>query len=235
MGKDEQNEKASAAESLLSPAFEKAYWRSVRRFRYRDQEGFSKKKGHFEPEEQNSFASRWAMELTREESGTEIRQIYENAVVILGNRRSIMSRSDDNLDCPQFRFSIQATQDPADPTMILQTRSLWIKIPLNELPEHFDDLFPYRPSELVVPFSSQSDRKEILVILEDWEALLKGKLEESADQNTFRLTLPTGFSLGVDLNARETVFTKEDTEGVCALGPAIAQDLKSMKISNQLL
>lgn len=225
----------SAQNSLLSPAFEQAYWRSVRRFRYRDQPGFSKKKGHFEPEEKNSFAARWAAELTREESSAEIRQIYENAVVILGNKRSAMDRSDDTLECPQFRFTVAAVQDPEDPAQILQTRSLWIKAPLNKLPEHFDDLFPYRPSELVVPFTGESDRKVILELLEDWEAALKGKLEESANQLVFRLNLDTGFSMAVDLNVRETIFSKNNFEGVCALVPAIAQDLKSLKIKKRLV
>lgn len=228
------SEKDTIANSLLSPAFEKAYWRSVRRFRYRDHPEFSKKKGHFEPEDHNSFAARWAEELTRAESSAEIRQIYENSVVILGNRRSAMNRSDQELDCPQLRFAIHATQDPADPAQILQTRSLWIKIPLNELPEHFDDLFPYAPTELVVPFTGRSDRKEILMILEDWEAHLKGKIEESADQSMFRLVLRTGFSMAVDLSAHETVFAKANEEGVCTIGPAIARDLKELKITKQL-
>jgi hypothetical protein len=224
-----------ANDHLLSPDFEKAYWRSVRRLRYRDQEGFSKKKGHFEPEDHNAFANRWAEELTREASSSEIRQIYENAVVILGNRRSEMDRGDQSLDCNQFRFTIQAIQDPEDPAQILQTRSLWIKIALNRLPAHFDDLFPYRPNELVVPFKSQCDRREILVTLEDWEANLKAKLRESADQNILSLDLPSGFTMTVDLTAQETIFSKIHTEGVCALGPAIAQDLKSLKITKQLI
>ncbi len=227
--------KENSPGSPLAPDFEKAYWRSVRRSRFRDQPGFSKKKGHFEPEEHNAFAARWAEELTREESGAEIRQIYENAVVILANRRSAMERNDETLDCRQFRFTIEATQDPADPEMILQTRRLWIKIPLNELPAHFDDLFPYAPQELVVPFTGQSDRKEILMILEDWEARLRGKIQESADQNLFRLQLPSGFALAVDLRARETVFSQANQEGVCVMGPAIANALRELKLGKRLL
>lgn len=225
----------SARQTLLSPAFEKGYWRTRRRVRYRDYANFSRKKGHFEPEDRNAFAERWAAELTREESAAEIRQIYENAVVILGNRRSSMERSDTELEAPQFRFTFEARQDPEDPAQILEIRSLWVKAPLNKLPEHFDDLFPYRPSELVVPFTGNMDRREILMLLEDWEAELKGKLGESADQSIFCLNLGSGFSLTVDLLQGETVFAKRSFEGVCSLGPALAQDIKGLRIRKKLV
>jgi len=223
------------AESLLVPSFEKAFWRSRQRVRFRDCEGFAKKKGHFEPDEHNSYAARWAEELTREESAAEVRQVYENGVVILGNRRSAMERSERILDCAQFRFTVEATQDPLEASCILISRQLWIKIPLNELPAHFDDLFPYRPEELVVPIQGTLERRAILLALEDWEHALKAKLSESTDQNLYRLRLKTGFSLQVDLSARETIFSEEGISGVTALGLSVARDLKSLRIQKRLI
>ncbi|MGZ3717916.1 MAG: hypothetical protein ACXWR1_06360 [Bdellovibrionota bacterium] len=223
------------AESLLVPSFEKAFWRSRQRIRFRDCEGFAKKKGHFEPEEHNAYAGRWAEELTREESAAEVRQVYENSVVILGNRRSAMERSERLLDCAQFRFSVEAMQDPEEASFILISRQLWVKTPLNELPEHFDDLFPYRPEELVVPIQGTLERKAILLSLEDWEHTLKAKLSENADQSFYRLRLPSGFSLSVDLSNRETIFSEEGISGVTALGPSVARDLKKLRIQKRLL
>jgi len=223
------------ASSLLSPDFENAYWRSRRNRRYRDFQNFSKSRGHFEPEDHNSFASRWAEELAREESAAEIRQIYENAVVILGNKRSSMERADHTLDCKQLRFAIHSTQDPEDPARVLQTRSLSIAAPLNKLPEAFDDLFPFRPNELVVPFLGESSRKDVLEVLEHWESALRGKIEESADQNVMRLYLPSGLSVAVDLNTRETIFTKAQLEGGYAILPAISNELKALKLNKRLV
>jgi hypothetical protein len=223
------------ADSLLVPSFEQAFWRSRQRLRFRDFTSFTKKKGHFEPEEANAYANRFAEELTREESSAEIRQIYENAVVILGNRRSTMDRGDRSLDCPQLRYTAEAEQDSEDPSHVLVTRSLWVKTPLNKLPPHFDDLFPYRPEELVVPIDGTLDRREILVALEDWEQALKGRLSENVDQSVYQLRLPSGFTMAVDLNARETCFGAESVSGVLPLAIAVSRDLKSLRIHAALL
>ena len=226
---------ADLSDSLLVPSFEQAFWRSRQRLRYRDFTSFTKKKGHFEPEEANAYAKRFAEELTREESSAEIRQVYENAVVILGNRRSTMDRSDRSLDCPQLRFTVEAEQDSEDPSRVLVTRSLWVKTPLNELPPHFDDLFPYRPEELVVPILGTLDRREILVALEDWEHVLKGRLSENSDQSVYQLRLPSGFTMAVDLCARETCFGEEGVSGVIPLANSVSRDLKSLRIKAALL
>lgn len=218
----------------LTPVFEEGYWRSTERVRYRDHTAFSKKKKHFEPEEHNSFASRWASELTREEHETEIRQIYENSVVILGNRRSQMDRGDRTMDCKQFRFTIEATQDPEDAAQILVVRNLSVKIPLNELPPNFDEIFPYKPTELVVPFLGDADSREMLETLEEWEARLGGRIEEGARQTLLKLHLKSGFSLQVDLDSREAIFAKSSTEGVSALAGAVAEDLRSIGITRKL-
>lgn len=221
-------------ELLLLPSFEKAYWRSVSRIRYRDHSNFSKKKRHFEPEDHNAFATRWAEELTAEENAAEVKQIYENTVTILGNRRSQMEKGDQSLDCEQFRFTIAPVQDPEDPRQIMIVRCLWIKIPLHSLPAHFDDIFPFRPDEIVVPITAHSNSREILALLEFWESKLNGRLQESADQTQIRLNLKSGFSMGVDLRNQETSFSKVGVEGPGSLSAAIATDLKSLGIMKSL-
>jgi hypothetical protein len=231
MGRETENSRSS---ELLLPSLELTYWRSVTRSRYREHPEFSKKKRHFEPEDHNAFASRWASELSAEENKAEIRQIYENAVTIFGNKRSQMERGGQSLDCEQFRFTIGAIQDPEDPRQIQLTRSLWIKVPLGSLPEHFDDLFPFRMNEIVVPFTGSSSPREILELMEHWEERLKGKLQESADQNSFILNLRSGFAMTVNVNTHEISFVKEPVEGVLALAGAVAQDLKNLGIKKSL-
>jgi hypothetical protein len=225
----------TGSETLLVPSFEQAFWRSRMRLRFRELARFEKKKGHFEPEDYNSYANRFAEELTREESGEEIRQIYENAVVILGNRRSTMERSDRSLDCTQFRFILEASQDPEDASQVLSMRSLWVKIPLNQLPPHFDDLFPFPPEELVVPIEGLLDRRAILESLEEWEHALKGRLSENRDQSEYRLRLPSGFTMAVNLDSRETVFGQEGEAGVVRLAVAISSNLASLRINEPLI
>lgn len=225
----------SPPETLLVPSFEQAFWRSRQRLRFRELVGFAKKKGHFEPEDYNSYANRFAEELTREESAEEIRQIYENSVVILGNRRSTMERSERAFDCTQLRFSVEAAQDPEDASRVLVVRSLWVKIPLNKLPPHFDDLFPFPPEELVVPIEGTLDRRAILESLENWEHALKGRLSENKDQSEYRLQLPGGFTMAVNLNARETIFGQDGITGVSRLAVTVAGNLKSLRINKPLL
>jgi hypothetical protein len=224
----------SVSASLLSPSFEEGYWRSTEKIAYSDHAGFSKKKKHFEPEGHSQFAARWAAELTREEHLAEIRQIYENSVMILGNKRSQMDRGDQSLDCTQFRFTIEALQDPLDHTLILVNRSLTVKVTLNSLPAHFDEIFPYKPVELVVPFTGNTDIRQMLEIFEEWESRLKGKIEENSDQSMIKLHLKTGFTMAVDLNAHEAIFSKNTIEGVSALANAVAHDLRSIGITKEL-
>lgn len=219
---------------ILKPSFDQAYWRQLERVRYRDHAGFSKKKNHFEPEDHNSFANRWAAELTREESAAEIQQIYENAVTLLKNKRSQMERSETSLDCAQFRFQIEASQDKTDPTYFSVNRRLTLKIPLNKLPVHFDEIFPYKLNELVVPFAGQLSPRELLATLEEWEEKLGGKIEESLDQTVLKLHLKSGFTIVVDSSAHEAIFSKNGVEGVGQLASAVATDLKSMGILKKL-
>ena len=221
--------------SLMAPAFENAYWRKQSRIRYREHPGFSKKKGHFEPEELNAFAARWASELTREESAEEVRQIYEGCVALLANKRSRMERSDCDLVCEQFRFSIEAMQDPEDPEYILVIRSLWIKTELNKLSAQFDELFPHSFDEVVVPVESNAERGELLETLEHWEDILDGRISESADQSVYRLHLKSGFVMAIDLNAREVSFAKAAVEGPLHLAAALSAELKSLGIVKQIL
>ncbi len=216
------------------PLFEKAYWRSSQRFLYRKHPAFSPKRKHFEPEDFSPYANRFANDLTLEENQEEIRRVYENCVTLLKNKRSKMERGDTSLEAAQFRFQIHAGQDPLNPASILLLRQLNVKIPLNELPAHFDELFPYQPSEIVIPFESRVNQLEILEILEHWEERLEGRLEESSDRNLLMLHLKSGFTMAVDLAARELVFSKEGVEGVVALSAAISGDLKSLGIRKEL-
>jgi|GEM_PF-5513303 len=219
---------------LLVPLFEKAFWRSSQRFLYRKHAAFSSKRKHFEPEELSTYAERFANDLTLEDNREEIRRIYENCVTLLKNKRSQMDRGDLSLETAQFRFLILVSQDQKDPSQILIERHLTVKLPLNELPPHFDELFPWKPEQIVIPFDSRASQRELLEILEHWEERLGGRLEESADQAELKLLLPSGFSMIVDTTKRELVFEKSGIEGVCALAANVAGDLKSLGIKREL-
>ncbi|KAJ8136526.1 hypothetical protein OY671_010261, partial [Metschnikowia pulcherrima] len=178
---------------------ENAFWRAEERRRFRDFPGFAKARGHSEPAEISPAAERWAHELAREESAEEIRRVYENATVILGLRRSQMERTDTTLETPAFRYQIHATQDPEASSRVLLTRESRIELALSESPEAFDDLFPFRADELVIPVNGSFERRAVSLVLEDWEHALRGRLSESADQHVYRLRLTSGFALRVDL------------------------------------
>ena len=220
--------------NLLEPVFERAFWRSSGSVPYRRHAAFSAKKKHFEPEDHSPYAERFALELAREACLEEIHRVYENSVTLLGEKRSKMEKGEASLDCSHFRFEIRVAQDPADPAQVLYSRRLEVKVPLNKLPEHFDDIFPWKPTEVVVPFEGSPTRKELLEALEHWEERLKGKLEESVDGETLRLRLPSGFTMTVEQASRELVFARADTEGVRALSASLAADLKALGITKSL-
>lgn len=222
------------AHSPLSPSFENAFWRQEESRRFRDFAGFAKKKGHFEPAEHTSAAERWAAELVREEGAEEVRRVYENATVIFGNRRSDMERTDHSLECAQFRFAVHAAQDEEDPARVRVARQLWIKMALNELPEMFDDLFPFRPDELVVPVRGFMEKRAVLLALEGWEHALRARLSENLRQSEFRLRLPSGFGMRVDFSRCEVIFSQENISGVRALGPWLTRELRAFGFRHHL-
>jgi hypothetical protein len=219
---------------LLIPLFDKAYWRSRQRFLFRKHAAFSKQRKHFEPEEFSAYADRFAKDLTLDDSREEIRRIYENCVTLKLAKRSSMDRGDTSLETGLFRFELEVSQDPRDHSSILIERRLHVKLPLNELPAHFDELFPWKATEIVIPYDSRADLQEMLEILEHWEEKLSGRLEESADRNELRLHLPSGFSMAVDLASRELVFGKQGIEGVGALAASVASDLNALGIRKEL-
>lgn len=223
-----------SAKALLRPVFERAYWRSEERLPYRRHAAFSPKKKHFDPEEHSSHAERFAHELARQPLLEEIHRVYENAVALLGEKRSRMEKGEGSLEAPRFRYEVRAHQDPSDPGLVLYTRRLDVKAPLNELPEHFDDLFPWKVTEVVVPFEGAPGRRELLGALEHWEERLGGKLEESADGSVLRLRLRSGFTMTVSAASRELVFARAGTEGVRALASALAADLKGLGLAKSL-
>jgi hypothetical protein len=218
----------------LVPSFDDAYWRSVEWRRFRDFAGFAKKKGHLEPDSFSTSANHWAAELAREECAEEVRRVYENAVVILGLRRSAMERTDVSLATPRFRFEVVATQDEEDPRRVRVARELRIEMPLDELPDAFDDLLPYRPDELVVPVAGVLEKRAVLIALEDWEHALRARLSESVNAQEYKLRMPSGFSIRVDLHRRETVFEQENISGVLKLGPAVKREIRALGIKQRL-
>lgn len=225
---------ADEGSALLRPVFGRAYWRSEERLPYRRHAAFSPKKKHFEPEEASAHAERFARELAREPVLEEIHRVYENAVTLLGEKRSRMEKGEGSLEASAFRYEVRVHQDPADPACVLYSRRLDVKAPLNGLPEHFDDLFPWKATEVVVPFEGAPGRRELLEALEHWEERLEGKLEESADGATLRLRLRSGFTMTVSQASRELVFARAGTEGVRALAAALSADLRSLGIAKSL-
>lgn len=219
---------------LLVPDFKNAYWRSEEQLPYKRHASFSAQKKHFVPEEHGSHAERFAKELASGPVAEEIHRIYENAVALLGLKRSKMEKGEASLETALFRFEVRVSQ-AADPSLVLYSRRTEVLAPLNKLPEHFDEVFPWKASEVVVPFGGAPGKRELLEALEHWEERLKGKLEENVQGDSFCLRLRSGFTMKVEQASRELVFARAGTEGVAALSAALAADLRALGLKKSLL
>ncbi len=220
---------------ILQPQFERAYWLSEDRLPYRRHPGFSSKKRHFEPEEHSAQAERFARELAREASLAEIHRIYENCVSLLAEKRSRMEKSESLLECSLFRYEVRVFQDPSDPALVLYSRRLDLKCALNQLPEAFDEVFPWKLSHVVVPFEGEPTRRELLEALESWESRLQAKIEESADGLSLRLRFGSGLLMAVEQGPRELVFSRRGEEGVRRLASVLSSDLSVLGLTRGLL
>jgi len=169
----------------LELQYTEAYLRKIETENISDLNGFNKKKGHFIPQNLNTYADNFVKNLIDDDIREELKEIYDSAKRILKlKRRDIDKSSGDGggtVETEFFRYYLDVEQNPDDCTEALITRRLIIRAKISELPEDFDDIFPINIDEIVIPVAGSLDFDDLVDAFENLEESMGGNLEEDDD------------------------------------------------------
>ena len=185
-------EKKKAPDELqLQPNFAGAYFRGTETRSFKSLPGFSPSKRHRVPEKVNPAADDWARRLLKDEIAEDAQLVYEQAREVLDLPPDGVDKQEDegtgSVDTDLFRYSVYAGQNKEDHSEAVVTRKVELRVPHGELPDEFDDIFPGKLNEVVLPLPGSKGQFEKLVSAvaatakkikaKEWDNPTKGLIE----------------------------------------------------------
>lgn len=188
----------------LAPVQE--YLEGVESGRIRSLPGFSRSRGHFDPDSVNDRATGFVRDLLAERIDGEVQDLYEEVKANFGLRRRDIGRESGggqgNLDTEHFRFSIDTRQDRSDPTSYVIVRRLVLRGRIDEHRTEIDDTFGPLFERIVVRVSPEALSFDALVdLFEDMEASIGGQLRDEEHLERVTYTAPDGTRIRIDIGS----------------------------------
>jgi hypothetical protein len=200
----------TAEDFQLKPDFSGAYFRGTETRSFRSLPGFSPSKRHRVPEDVNPAADHWARKLLSADVAEEVHQVYEQAREVLRLKPRQVDKQEDegagSVDTEFFRFSVYAGQNKKDHREAVVTREIELRVPHGQLPEDFDDIFPTRVDELVLPLPGSKGRFDKLVdAVADAAEKIGAKERDDPTKGVIELQLSDGTTMV--LNTKREIVT----------------------------
>jgi hypothetical protein len=82
-----------------------------------------------------------------------------------------------------------------------------------QLPDNFDDIFPCRLDEIVIPFSGEADFDTLVEKFEDLEDLTGGTLSEDDDSEIIKFQTIQGLLILIRMSDRELIIHPRGAAG----------------------
>jgi hypothetical protein len=179
--------------------------------------GFDKKRGHFVPDYISTQVTDFIQRLVEDEIKEEINIIYDKTKRIMNLKKKEIYKSAESgggsLDTEYFRFKIFAEQSQDEPDEAVIMRTLEIRGDYKRLPIDFDDIFPYRLDEIVIPFSGNVDFEVLVDKFEDLVDSLGGTLSENDDTGIIEFRTIQGLKITIQVYNNELVLYSREAEG----------------------
>lgn len=190
----------------ISLAPVKEYLEGVESHRIRSLPGFSRSRGHFEPDSVNNRATDFVRALLAERVDEEIQKLYEAAKDNFGLRRREIGREsgdgEGNLDTEFFRFSIDTRQSRSDPASYVIVRRLVLRGEPGERQEEIDETFGSLFDRVVVKVSPNALSYDDLVdLFEEVENAIGGNLRDEEHLERITYTAPDGSRIRFDVGS----------------------------------
>jgi hypothetical protein len=154
---------------------------------FKNFEGFNKSR-HKIPKDYNSFASKLAGELAKDEFfKTEIETLFDRArkMLRLKNSNTVKDPEGGSLHTEYFRYNISAEQSDHDCTEITITRDLELRVPLNLFPMPIDDIFTEGFDTIIFPIKGSLDIDALEDALYELEDENQGSFEHKDNVFSF--------------------------------------------------
>jgi hypothetical protein len=202
--------KSTDDDDAITLDFRVAIFRSRRDKPFRRMSGFKPGTNRV-PDRLARSADDWAERLCQPEIEQEIDTIQNNAREQLGLRRqSIKTKLTQpaTVETELFRFEIYGGQHAKDPSLLTITRKLSFKVPLADLPDSFDSVFPVPFDEIVIPFYT-TEFSDTANAAAAYAEVIGASFSESVSKRLATITLP-GDQVEITLNP--------DQEEICIEG-----------------
>lgn len=216
----------------LNLDIKEAYLRNEHRAPIKYLPGFQKKKGHFIPDYHSSKVSEFVKRLLTEEIQSESKKVYDRAKSILNLKRKHISRDTyegrANVDCDLFRMEWNSEQHPQNPSEYLLSRIVRLRVEPSQLPDNFDDIFPVKPDQFVIPIRGELDFDYIADQFEDLSERIDGTFEEDEDSGLISMTSEEGTQFVVNLELNEFIIIPHRESGCIKLLNIIGHEMKKL-------
>lgn len=173
---------------------------------------------HTVPTQASSSADAWCQRLLAPRVAEELQELYDRARSELGARRRDLRKEEDNgsgeLDASAFRFFIEASQNPDEPSEFIIRRRLELRQGWLDQRDSIETLFGSDFSLLVVEFDKLEESfDDIVSALEDIEENHGGEVHD--DDRQQRVTYSRdGATFTFDLKRRRLEMSFRQTKGI---------------------
>jgi uncharacterized caspase-like protein len=195
--------KKAADELQLQPDFAGAYFRGRETRSFKSLPGFSTSKRHRVPESVNDAADGWARKLLKDEIAEDAQEVYEQAREVLDLPPGAVDKQEHvgigSVDTELFRYDVYAGQNNEDHTEAAITREIKLRVPHVDLPEEFDDIFPGKMDEVVLPLpGSKGNFAKLVNAVAATAKKIKAKEWDNPTKELIELRLSDGTVMVLD-------------------------------------
>lgn len=180
----------------------------------------------------NQTTRKFVQDLYVEDSRNEITEIVDGAKAVFGLRDADInydsSREGGRVECEYFKFYLSVDQHDKDPSLAVIRRELYPLVSMNSLPAEFDDIFPNRMDELIIPIDGNINVKDLIHKFENFHAKEKGNLDVDRLHGLIEYTTNSHTAMTINLNSNELVVTKHGFNKPLALIKESIEDIKQL-------
>ena len=162
----------------------------------------------------------------------ESKIVYDRAKSILGLKRKQISRDtydgSANVDCDLFRMEWNSDQHSLNPSQFILSRIVKLRVHPPKLPDNFDDIFPVKPDEFVIPIRGKLDFDYIADQFEGLSEQIGGKFDEDEDCGLISITSKKGIQFVVNLQSNEFIIKNNRTSGCLELFKTVNSEIEKL-------
>jgi len=192
----------------LTLQFDKMKFRKVTYSLIKKAQGFERR--FTVPKWKNHTSEQFVNNIFSEELKGEILEVYEKSKDILGLKPGDFKYGYQNggsVICPVFKYDIDVEHDGSSLHQAIITRQLTLRIQIQKLPADFDEIFPIRIDELIIPVEGELNFDDILERFGHLQERDHGTLRDNSMDETIEYLSPSGCMIKIDIPNEEVIIT----------------------------